>query len=67
MSPTCMIRPKQSIYQQKSRSKSFKHEPKHKIEGFMTTSETKRDNDEYIYIELDTKCSCLQLNPDVSI
>ncbi|CAF4028667.1 unnamed protein product, partial [Rotaria sordida] len=33
----------------------------------MTTSETKRDNDEYIYIELDTKCSCLQLNPDVSI
>ncbi|CAF1153457.1 unnamed protein product [Rotaria sordida] len=67
MSPTCMIRPKQSIYQQKSRSKSFKHKPKHKIEGFMTTSETKRDNDEYIYIELDTKCSCLQLNPDVSI
>ncbi|CAF3971914.1 unnamed protein product [Rotaria sordida] len=27
----------------------------------------KDNNQEYIYIELDTKCSCLQLNPDVSI
>ncbi|CAF4964017.1 unnamed protein product, partial [Rotaria sp. Silwood1] len=26
----------------------------------MTTQEIKQDDDEYINIELDTKCSCLQ-------
>ncbi|CAF4960659.1 unnamed protein product, partial [Rotaria sp. Silwood1] len=60
MSPTCMIKPKQSVYQQKSRTKSLKYKPKQKIEGSMTTQEIKQDDDEYINIELDTKCSCLQ-------
>jgi len=55
-----MIKPKQSIYQQKSKPKYVKTKPKQKIEGSMATTETKQVIDEYIYIELDTKCSCPQ-------
>ncbi len=74
MSPTCMIKPKQSIYQQKSKPKYIKNKPskenicklqlslhicvilEDKIQGSMTTTETKQEIDEHIYIELDIKC-----------
>ncbi|CAF3451742.1 unnamed protein product [Rotaria socialis] len=60
MSPTCMIKPKQSMHQQKSKSKSLKHKLNQDIEESIMVTRKKHENEEYLYVELDTKCSCLQ-------